>query len=58
MRKNTGNEIQESEKVFALTMVLVNTLILSVVLSIVWLVQIIISQFNQLNELSRGFYPI
>lgn len=56
MRKNKGNEIQESGKVFALTMILANTLILSVALSVVWLIQAIISQFNQLNELSRGFF--
>lgn len=48
-------EIQESGKVFALTMVLMNILILTMTVSIVWLIQIIVSQTGQMAGSINGF---
>lgn len=55
MRENNREEPQESGKLFALTIVLMNILILTVVVGMFWLVQIIISQGNQFNDLAHGF---
>ena len=55
MRENNNKEPQESRKVFALTIVLMKILILTIVFGMFWLVQIIISQGNQFNDMVRGF---
>ena len=55
MRIENEKEMAESGIVLALTIVLMNVLILSVLVGMFWLVQIIISQSNQLNDLVRGF---
>ena len=55
MRENNREETEESGKILALTLALMNILILTVVIGMFWLVQIIISQINQLNDLARGF---
>ena len=55
MRKNNREETQESGKVLALTVVLMNILILTVVVGMFWLMQIVISQSDQFNDLARGF---
>ena len=56
MRKNNENEIGESGKIFAMTLVLMNILIVTIIGGMFWLVQIIIMQINQLNDLTHGFY--
>lgn len=48
-------EIQEDGKVFALSMVLLNTLILFAVVGIFGLVQMFLTQINQLNAMLNGF---
>ena len=55
MRIENEKEMAESGIALALTIVLMNVLILSVLVGMFWLVQIIISQSNQLNDLVRGF---
>ena len=55
MRIENEKEMAESGVVLALTIVLMNVLILSVLVGMFWLAQIIISQSNQLNDLVRGF---
>ena len=49
MLENNRDEIKESGKMFALTMVLTNFLLLAVTIGIFWLVQAI------LTENTRGF---
>ena len=49
-------EIGESGKIFAMTLVLMNILIVTIIGGMFWLVQIIIMQINQLNDLTHGFY--
>ena len=56
MRKNNENEIQESSKIFAMTLVLMNILIVTIIGGMFWLVQIILMKINQLNDLTHGFY--
>jgi hypothetical protein len=48
-------EIQESGKVFALTAVLVISLILVSIGGVLWLVQMILMQISQLNAMLNGF---
>ena len=55
MRIENEKEMAESGIALALTIVLMNVLILSILVGMLWLVQIIISQSNQLNDLVRGF---
>jgi len=55
MLKNNGQEIKESGKMFALTMVLTNFLLLAVTVGIFWLVQTILTENTRLTEITRGF---
>ena len=55
MQMNNENNVRESGKIFALTAVLMNILILTIVFGMFWLVQSFISQSNQLNALLQGF---
>ncbi len=55
MRENNLKEPKESEKVFALTVLLMNVLILTVVVGMFWLVRMIVLQGDQLRGLTRGF---
>ena len=55
MRINNDKNIQESGKIFALTAVLMNLLILTTVFGVFWLIQLILSQGNQLNAFIHGF---
>jgi|APDOM4702015118_1054815.scaffolds.fasta_scaffold637523_1 ABC-type siderophore export system fused ATPase/permease subunit len=48
-------EIQENGKVFALSLVLFNMLILTAIGGVFWLVQVVLAQINQLNALLYGF---
>ena len=48
-------EVQESSKIFAMTLVLMNILIVTIIGGMFWLVQIILMQINQLNDVTR-FY--
>jgi hypothetical protein len=52
------NEIRESGKIFALSMVLMNCLILTAMFSVFWLAQMILSQTNQFNALINGFIQV
>jgi hypothetical protein len=55
MLKNNRDEIKESGKMFALTMVLTNFLLLAVTVGIFWLVQAILTENSRLTEIARGF---
>ena len=55
MLKNNAQEIKESGKIFALTMVLTNFLLLAVTAGIFWLVQLILNENGRLTEITRGF---
>jgi hypothetical protein len=55
MIKNNRDEIKESGKMFALTMVLTNFLLLAVTVGIFWLVQTILTENARLTEITRGF---
>lgn len=55
MRKENEKESNESEKVFALTIVLTNILLLTVAGGIFWLVQLIVSEQNRFDNLVRDF---
>ena len=49
-------EIGESGKIFAMTLVLMNILIVTIIGGMFWLVQIIIMQISQLNDISRFYF--
>ena len=55
MLENNGQEIKESGKMMAVTMVLTNFLLLVVTGGIFWLVQLIISDNGRLNAITREF---
>jgi hypothetical protein len=55
MLKNNGQEIKESGKMLALTMVLTNFLLLLVAGGLVWLVQAVLTRNSGLSEITRGF---
>ena len=55
MLKNNRNEREESGKIFALTIGLTNFLLLMIVGGVFWLVQIILTQHNRLNEITGRF---
>lgn len=55
MRENNKNLQRETEAAFALTTILVNLLILLVLGSGVWLVQMVLTQKETLNTLFRDF---
>ena len=48
-------EIQENGKLFAISMILMNGLILTAIGGVFWLVQMILAQVSQLNALVYGF---
>ena len=54
MLKNNGTETNESGKMFALTMVLTNFLLLLVAGGIFRLVQVVLTETNHLGEITRG----
>ena len=55
MLKNNRDEIKESGKMFALTMLLTNLLLLLVAGGVFRLVQIILAENIRLTEITRGF---
>jgi hypothetical protein len=55
MLKNNRDEIKESGKMFALTMLLTNLLLLLVAGGVFRLVQIILAENIRLTEIARGF---
>ena len=55
MLKNEQNEIKESGKIFALTMVLTKFLLLAIAGSVIWLAQTVLTESIRLQELTRGF---
>lgn len=54
MLKNERNEIKESGKIFALTIVLTNFLLLAIAGTLVWIVQMVLTENIRLHELTRG----
>jgi hypothetical protein len=55
MLKNNRDEISESGKMLALTMVLTNFLLLAVSGGVFWLVRLVLSENHRLAEITRGF---
>jgi len=55
MLENNGQEIKESGKMMAVTMILTNFLLLVVTGGIFWLVQLIISDNGRLTAITREF---
>jgi hypothetical protein len=55
MLNNNGQDNQESGKMFALTIVLTNFLILLVAGGLFRLAQVILTENNRLAEITRGF---
>ena len=55
MLKNKRDEIDESGKMLALTMVLTNLLLLVIAGGVFWLVQLILTENIRLTEITREF---
>lgn len=55
MLKNNGQETKESGAMLALTIVLTNFLLLTVIGGVFWLAKFMLTESNQLNQITRGF---
>ncbi|MEZ5427980.1 MAG: hypothetical protein R2747_17040 [Pyrinomonadaceae bacterium] len=57
MKLNYEKEMPESGTAFALLMALMNGLVLTIGAGLFWLVQIILTQPDQISRLVHGFFP-
>ena len=55
MLKNKRDEIDESGKMLALTMILTNLLLIVIAGGVFWLVQLILTENIRLTEITREF---